>query len=62
MKENQLVRMEELLTRILFVSPLNRVEDRVDLEGGGTTSWRSSWVGGPVSHPEIFEFQDVIKI
>ena len=33
MKENQSVRMEELLTRILFVSPLNRVEDRVDLEG-----------------------------
>ena len=38
--------MEELLTRILFVSTLNRVEDRVDLERGGTVPWRSSWVEG----------------
>ena len=30
--------MEELLTRILFVPPLNRVEDRVDLEGVGNSA------------------------
>ena len=52
MKENQSVRMVELPGGVTykdwfpFVSLSNCVEDRVDLERGGTVPWRSSWVGG----------------
>ena len=64
MKENQLVRMEELPIRIDFALFPLRIGWRIEWiqRRGGTVPGRSSWVGGPVSHPEIFEFQDVIKI